>query len=218
MICGRRGRRGGGTRVFGRTPRSETGAVRAASAGARLGARPLGLQMQFGKQLPKNIKDSVNQLRGSIQVTPHAGPAHLPPQMSSACAGAPVRARDTRARSRSGRARQSRVRLRVFQAALQGRCSRMDVEMPYAANFGTEGRKSVKAEEMRSLSVRLVCLSACVRPRTRAHALSHARAHTLTRAHTHPRSNAQTTCPSCRGQFRRCLNPKHQTLNPKPSP
>ena len=186
MICGRRGRRGGGTRVFGRTPRSETGAVRAASAGARLGARPLGLQMQFGKQLPKNIKDSVNQLRGSIQVTPHAGPAHLPPQMSSACAGAPVRARDTRARSRSGRARQSRVRLRVFQAALQGRCSRMDVEMPYAANFGTEGRKSVKAEEMRSLSSPS-CLSVCLCPAT------HARACTLTRARTHTHTRAHTS-------------------------
>ena len=49
-----------------------------------------GLRMQFGKQLPKNIKDSVTQLRGSIQ------------------------------------------------AALSSRCSRMDVEMPYAANFGVE--------------------------------------------------------------------------------
>ena len=48
--------------------------------------------MQFGKQLPKNIKDAVTQLRGSIQ------------------------------------------------AALSGRCSRMDVEMPYAANFGVEVR------------------------------------------------------------------------------
>ena len=28
-----------------------------------------GLRMQFGKQLPKNIKDSVSQLRGSIQVS-----------------------------------------------------------------------------------------------------------------------------------------------------
>jgi hypothetical protein len=51
-----------------------------------------GLRMQFGKQLPKNIKDSVTQLRGSIQ------------------------------------------------AALSSRCSRMDVEMPYAANFGVEVR------------------------------------------------------------------------------
>ena len=56
-------------------------------------AEPLGgLRMQFGKQLPKNIKDAVTQLRGSIQ------------------------------------------------AALSGRCSRMDVEMPYAANFGVEVR------------------------------------------------------------------------------
>ena len=37
----------------------------------------------------------------------------------------------------------------ALQAALQGRCSRMDVEMPYAANFGTEGRKSVKVEDVR---------------------------------------------------------------------
>eukprot|EP00277_Geminigera_cryophila_P043046 CAMPEP_0173065572 /NCGR_PEP_ID=MMETSP1102-20130122/5693_1 /TAXON_ID=49646 /ORGANISM="Geminigera sp., Strain Caron Lab Isolate" /LENGTH=341 /DNA_ID=CAMNT_0013932859 /DNA_START=52 /DNA_END=1078 /DNA_ORIENTATION=+ len=59
-----------------------------------------GLHMQFGKQLPKNLKDAVTQLRGSIQ------------------------------------------------AALQNRVSRMDVEMPYAANFGVEGRKTVKAEDM----------------------------------------------------------------------
>jgi len=56
--------------------------------------------MQFGKRLPKNIKDAVTQLRGSIQ------------------------------------------------AALQSRVSRMDVEMPYAANFGVEGRKTVKEEEL----------------------------------------------------------------------
>lgn len=56
--------------------------------------------MQFGKQLPKNIKDSVTQLRGSIQ------------------------------------------------AALQNRISRMDVEMPFAANYGVEGRKTAKAEDM----------------------------------------------------------------------
>ena len=59
-----------------------------------------GLPTLGPKQLPKNIKDSVNQLRGSIQ------------------------------------------------AALQNRCSRIEVEMPYAANYGVEGRKTVKAEEM----------------------------------------------------------------------
>ena len=59
-----------------------------------------GLPTLGQKQLPKNIKDSVDQLRGSIQ------------------------------------------------AALQNRCSRIEVEMPYAANFGVEGRKTVKAEEM----------------------------------------------------------------------
>ena len=55
----------------------------------------------FGvKQLPKNIKESVSQLRGSVQ------------------------------------------------AALQSRLSRMDIEMPYAANYGVEGRKTAKAEDM----------------------------------------------------------------------
>ena len=137
-----------------------------------------GLHMQLfggGKTLPKNIKDSVNQLRGAIQVRAFlalGGRTHTHTHTKmrdwEKAHAAQTLWRKPSAQTHAVTHTMLARTLCTFslhiacmhnapwpQAALQNRCSRMDVEMPYAANFGVEQRKTAKVVRASGFTMRV---------------------------------------------------------------